>query len=148
MAWRRLAALDGRDRWLVVEAAVLLPIVWIALRLLPFLQLRRVLDRSAALLRRAVPHTAAALNRIPWAVNAVADRVPLSATCLVRALVADAMLRRRGFVTQLRLGVRLSGEAPPRSLEAHAWVECNDRVVMGDFADIHEFVVPAAPHGS
>ena len=146
-AWRRFAALGGPDRWLVVEAAVLLPLVWTGLRVLPFLQLRRLVDRYVGGLHRSAPHREAALSRIPWAVDAVADRCPLPAACLVRALVADAMLRRRGFAAQLRVGVRLCGETPSRSLEAHAWVECDNRVVIGALHDIDDYVVPATPHG-
>jgi hypothetical protein len=139
-------ALDEHGRRLIVEAAVLVALVWTGLRLLPFHQLRRLLDRYAGPRQLSPPQTTA-LDRIPWAVDAAANRCIFPATCLVRALVADAMLRRRGFATQLRVGVRLCGERTSRVLEAHAWLECNDRVIIGDLADIREYVVPAASHG-
>ena len=145
-ACRRFAALARGDRWLVVEAWVLLMLVWTGLRLLSFSRLRSFLARYAGWLCQSTPGLDTDLTRIPWAVDAVAERFPLPATCLSRALVADAMLRRRGFAAQLRVGVRLCVETPSRLLEAHAWVECGRRVVIGDLDDIHEFVVPATPH--
>lgn len=40
-------------------------------------------------------------------------------TCLVRSLVLQAILRKRGVATDLRIGIRKQGNAP----EGHAWLE-------------------------
>lgn len=50
----------------------------------------------------------------------------MRALCLPRALAAQAMLRRRGIVSRLCLGVARAPE-----LEAHAWVELSQDVVVG-----------------
>jgi transglutaminase superfamily protein len=128
--YRRFLALDRSERRAVCEAAALTAFVSIGLRSLRFLTLRRLLDRYASL--AAAPHddaAPAAIACVVRAVQAVVARVP-SATCLVQALVADAMLRRRGVASALRFGVRLpGGGATP--LEGHAWVECCGDVVVG-----------------
>ena len=56
----------------------------------------------------------------------------------MQALAADVLLRRRGVACELRLGVRAggSGAAP---IEAHAWIECEDEVVIGSVEDLSTF---------
>jgi hypothetical protein len=139
---RRFQALPPHRRRLVCEAAVLLASILVGLRILPFLRLRRLVDRCAALgsatngtvsdtvLRRA------AVNSVEWAIGAVAAR--MRASCLARALAAAAMLRRRGVRCDLRLGVRPATSA---AIEAHAWVECDDGLVVGLAADQAEYKV-------
>ncbi len=65
--------------------------------------------------------------------NAATRRLPFGTTCLVDALAADAMLRRRGIDCTVRFGVR----APRGSgrLEAHAWLEHDGEAVLGRLED-------------
>jgi hypothetical protein len=65
-------------------------------------------------------------------------------TCLVQALAADGMLRRRGFASTLHIGVRLHrpGSTP---LQAHAWVKCEGQIVVGALDDLGEYAVLALP---
>lgn len=60
-------------------------------------------------------------------VERVGHRVPGADTCLPQALAAVAMLRRWGHRADLVLGVRT---APV--FEAHAWVEVDGAVVVGE----------------
>jgi hypothetical protein len=55
-------------------------------------------------------------------------RLPWQTTCLVAALAARAMLRRRGIASVLRFGLRRSTDG---RLDAHAWLEAGDGVVCG-----------------
>jgi hypothetical protein len=69
---------------------------------------------------------------ISWAVENVGAKPWMNALCLPRALAAHAMLRRRGIVSRLCLGVARDRGA----LGAHAWVEIgNDKIVGGAEAD-------------
>jgi hypothetical protein len=82
----------------------------------------------------------ATIDSIRWAIAAVARQMP-SATCLVQALAADAMLRRRGIGADLRFGVRRlpTGDVP---IEGHAWVECEHGETIGEaVADPTPFAV-------
>jgi hypothetical protein len=74
---------------------------------------RRSIIRSAGLIN------AAARYPRPWA------------RCLQRSLALCLLLERRGFNTQLKIGVRKSGG----DLEAHAWVEYCGKV-LNDSQDV------------
>jgi|ERR1043166_9582997 len=130
---QRWRALTGAERRLFAEAWLLLGLTKAGLMALPFGVLRGLLDRYG---RRATrgnvrPEQAA------WAVTAAARRLPGGATCLPQALACNAMLRRRGYATRLHIGVAgRQGIAPSA---AHAWVEMDDRVVIGDLADLARF---------
>src|SRR5262245_41577638 len=113
--YRRYTSLDRSRRRLVVEAAALVMLVRVGLRVLRFLTLRRLIDRHVigTATTRGGAVDRAAVDSIRWAVAAAARRLP-SATCLVQAVAADAMLRRRGIGAELRFGVRRlpSGDVP------------------------------------
>lgn len=85
-----------------------------------------------------------AVRDVTWAVGTAARVVPV-ATCLVQALAAERMLRRRGVVPTLRIGV------PPRAdgaFVAHAWLAWEGRIVLGDREDIDRYsVLPDLPPG-
>ncbi|HUB79589.1 MAG TPA: lasso peptide biosynthesis B2 protein [Bryobacteraceae bacterium] len=60
---------------------------------------------------------------------AVASKLtPLPATCLARALVMEALLRRHGYDVRMRIGVR---RPEARVFAAHAWLEYQGRIVVG-----------------
>ena len=133
--WRRFRALGQGDRWLVIEAAVLLTIVPIGLRTVPFGVLRLVLARAKRLRARPQPE----LSRIAWAIGAAAPLVPLR-SCLRDALAADVMLARRGFRPTLRFGIR-KPHGNRLTLDAHAWLECDGSIVAGRLETLDEYLV-------
>ena len=61
------------------------------------------------------------------AVNVAARFVP-GATCLVKARAASAMLNRFGYAAEIKIGVAKQAS----DLKAHAWVECDGQVVLGE----------------
>jgi hypothetical protein len=132
------------DRWLVLEAAALVALVRAAFRLTSFAATRRLLERCAWR-RSDPPHaTAAAATaaRVGAATRAAARRLP-GTTCLVEALTAETMLRRRGVESTLHIGVRAPAPATP--LDAHAWLECAGLVVVGDAADLAQYRILTRP---
>ena len=127
-ACRRFLALDRTQRRLVIEAAGLMVVGWAGLRLVRFVTLRRVLDRVVGLTSASHPSAAEdVVPRVRRAVNAVAARCP-PATCLVQALAADVMLRRRQVPCTLQFGVRFS-EGAGDPLEGHAWAESDGSTI-------------------
>lgn len=129
----RYRALRAADRWLVIEAAVLLSTVRLGIAGLQFSVLRGALDRVLCVVppyRRRKPSPA--MERLAWAVAAASRRLPFRSTCLVESLAVDAMMRRRGYASEIRFGVR-----PPNGgvLAGHAWVECDGAVVFGSLQD-------------
>ena len=74
-------------------------------------------------------------EELAWAVSSVSRVVP-RATCLVRAIALELLLRRSGRPAELRIGVaKEAGE-----LKAHAWVEAEGRLLLED-ADQARFAV-------
>jgi hypothetical protein len=146
--WRRFNSLSVVDRRLIVEAALLLFIVSIGLRLCRFQRLRNILAWLGGLSgqpdKQSVVPVSHIADRIAWAITAIAKDWPRSMTCLVRALAAESMLRRRGIASDLRFGVRNEGDgADPFS--AHAWLECDGLAVMGGLDDLSDYHVLTAP---
>ena len=67
-------------------------------------------------------------DRIAWAVIAASRYVLGDKPCLTQALAAQLLLKRQGYPASLRIGVSRTAE---KQLQAHAWVESKDRVVVG-----------------
>ena len=122
--FHKLARLDGTERRLLAEAAIVVPFVRVALTLLPF----RVVHRGIAATAQRTRRSAAAPERVTWAVTAVAARVP-GASCLTQALAATLLLVRRGHDATLRFGMAKNDDG---SFRAHAWVEINGRAILGE----------------
>ena len=63
---------------------------------------------------------------------------PLPATCLVNALVTEALLNRHGYPVGLRVGVQRRAGA----FSAHAWLEFQGSVVVGGPITVVEQYTP------
>jgi hypothetical protein len=122
----RLSALPAAERRLLLAAAGLLTAIRVALWTLPFRSVYGAVCSRGPSPRRAAAGEPAP-ERIVWAVEVAARRVP-RATCLVRALAAQALLARHGHASQLRLGV---ARGASRAFEAHAWLEADGRILIG-----------------
>ena len=121
---RRLASRSAMERRLLFQALLLVPGVRLALWMLPFRVVHRLVRRTGvAATRDDVP-----AERIAWAVIAVASRVP-HASCLTQALAASALLERHGHEAILRIGVAKDEDG---GLRAHAWVDSAGRTVLGE----------------
>jgi hypothetical protein len=66
---------------------------------------------------------------VKWAIRAVVRRLPRPPRCLVQAVAAQWMLRRRRLASTLYLGVARDGS---HALNAHAWVRCGEIFVTGE----------------
>lgn len=116
------------ERHLLVNAAFLLALIRAGLAVLTFDDLRARIDRAAKPTEGPTPPDEVTVERVVWAVTVAARYLPLSLACLPQALAAHVLLGRRGHPSEIRFGV---AKDPAGSLEAHAWVECEGRVVIG-----------------
>ena len=113
----------------VVEAAVALAVVGVALAVLPFRIVARLAGRVEASGQACPPPTAdAAASAVGRAVTAAARRLPWRPACLEQALAACLMLRRRGVPSHLCIGVAI-GDG--REVRAHAWLTASGGTVCG-----------------
>jgi hypothetical protein len=111
------------------EAAVMLVLARLAVRLVPTARIFAWADRPPRRIRRFATDEIAWVS---WAVENLGAKPWMNALCLPRALAAYAMLRRRGIASRLCLGVARNCD----TLSAHAWVEIgNDKIVGGAEAE-------------
>jgi hypothetical protein len=105
------------------EAVVMIILARLAIRFTPSARLFAWAGRP---LRHVNRFTADEARWVSWAVETVGAR--MNALCLPRALAAHVMLRRRGIVSRLCLGVAREGH----ELTAHAWIEVGENKIVSD----------------
>lgn len=124
----RFLRLPPADRRLLVAAAPLQAAIRLGLTVLPYRQLRGLVDRLARVgPRRRLLAPPASRERIAWAVTRACRFVP-GATCLTQALAAKVLLERNGHPARVRVGISRTEGA---RLLAHAWVESEGCIVLG-----------------
>jgi hypothetical protein len=111
---------------LLIRAFFFVLAIRLLLWFLPLASLQKVLKVFRP---RSHPDTLKGIlpERIAWAVT-VASWDVFRATCLVQALATQVLLAGEGMPSILHIGV-MKGEHS--SIEAHAWVESEGRIVIG-----------------
>jgi hypothetical protein len=122
-SWLRLPPAERRA---LLGAAVAVATVRLLLWVLPYRAVAWLVEGTAVPPRQRPPAPPSTAERIARDVARVARVVP-RATCLVQALAGEWLIVRAGAPVALQYGVRF-GE---NGLEAHAWLECGDRVILG-----------------
>lgn len=77
--------------------------------------------------------------KIGWAIRGLGQNLPLMTQCLVQALAATWMLKRRRIPSTLYFGLAKEDDG---ELKAHAWVRSGTQVLTGAKGR-HEFTVVA-----
>jgi hypothetical protein len=75
------------------------------------------------------PTTMVIAIRVAKVVNGLSTRTPWKSTCLVNALAAHSMLRKRKIEHKIHIGV---APALQNQFIAHAWLSVADIVIVGD----------------
>jgi hypothetical protein len=144
---RRLARRSWGDRRLLACASLTLVVMRLAITLLPFRLIARVIGLRHGLSSGDVSAAQAArAARIGWAVSSAASHLPWTSTCLVQALAAAALLRLSGIAATLHLGVARDAEAE-NGVIAHAWLCCGALELTGasereQFSELAAFRLP------
>ncbi|MDJ0797076.1 MAG: lasso peptide biosynthesis B2 protein [Calothrix sp. MO_167.B12] len=129
-------SLGSQVRRLLLNAFVLLALVRLGLWLLPFATLQQIITK----IRQANPKQEQvqqiSIEQIIWAVNVSSYYMPGGVKCLARALTTQVLMSRHGYLPELRIGV---AKVEGGQLEAHAWVESQGRVVIGNLTDLSRF---------
>jgi len=132
---RRYRALDPEDRRTFRRAALLLPVVKASLRLRGFKRTRESLERHQSPASAEPGQTRAGLEpvlKISRMVRAAAHHGFVRASCLEESLTLWYLLRKQGYSSRLRIGVRKTAE----KFEAHAWVE-HQGAALNQTEEIH-----------
>jgi hypothetical protein len=83
--------------------------------------------------RESVPTDA--IRSLVWAIESVGRHAPTAINCLPRALALQRMLRKRGASGTVRFGVKRQGN----EIRAHAWLELEGKVLVGNLPDLDEY---------
>jgi hypothetical protein len=121
-------ALSRSDRTLLLSAVVTMLVMRTAMWTLNFARVRRIADAMSRRVRVNAERPSA--ERIAWAVATTSRVVPRGSNCLVRALATGIVLNRHGYPNELKIGVMKPAGG---GFEAHAWLESEGRVLIGDF---------------
>ena len=124
---RRLRKLETLEQLALVPATFQMIVARAALRTLPLRTVLERVDLPVQCESDGAPLSARTLRRIR-AVERVGHGLFPRNPCLTQAIVVQRLLRRKGYLSDLRIGVRKGHEQP---LEAHAWVEYRGVVVIG-----------------
>jgi hypothetical protein len=161
---RKLRALPWEERWLLVQASLLLPLTALVVHTIGVGRWQRVLARQTPFKKTPISDSRSATGEstgvsdaagegpsaiqkarvIAKTVRVAARHGFYHANCLEQSLVLWWLLARKGIESELRFGARKEDVR----LEAHAWVECCG-VPLNEAADVHEqfrpFEAVAAP---
>jgi hypothetical protein len=148
---RSLVRMDDGRRRMMIEAVLWLTVARIATWFVPFRKIAptmgTVMTPAQGAARMAgepgSPDAAKVAKDIGWVVRRTADYVPFEAVCLQQALAGYWMLRRRGVVSCLHLGV--VPQTALGKMKAHAWLDAAGVKVTGypfddDYTEIACFV--------
>lgn len=129
------------DQRLLIAALVSVCCVRLGLWVLPFRVLKerveKITSNTTSRAGQPVTQNLRGVRRIASSVRRVSRYVP-AATCLTQALATQILLAHRGQVSNLRIGVSKGQEG---ELKAHAWVESEGKIVMGNRSNLVGYAV-------
>ena len=128
--WSRWQEISFGEKIAFFKAALSLTVIKLGLVVLPFSTFRKLYHRFS----KANKKKEASRQEIDitvWAVKSAAEHLPFELLCLPRALATKYLLRHVPALT-LEIGVDITAA---KVFEAHAWVEKNGSVIIGDWPE-------------
>lgn len=132
----RLLWLPAPDRQLVFLTLLLMSMIRFGLWLVPFRLLLRFLKGISQRSPENKAQNTVSIEKIVWAVELSSRFMPGGVKCLARALTTKVLLDWYWYTPDLRIGVAKSDSG---QLEAHAWIENQGQVIIGNLADLSRF---------
>lgn len=131
----KFLALGRRKRRMLIESA--LGVTWARAetRVIPFRRIARSLALANKCERVGREACLNQLEAVKWSTAALSARLPWCRNCLAQAIAAKRYLNRKGIPSTLFLGVSTEASQSGgdiEAIEAHAWIECDGRVVTGN----------------
>lgn len=117
------------DKFLIIEALLFLGISRIFLFMFEFKKIAPYLGEhmKKSLDENSETNQVKAI-KVSWAINLMSRHTFWESKCMVQAMTAKMMLKRRRIKSTLYLGV---AKNDTRGFIAHAWVSCGDLIVTG-----------------
>ena len=129
---RSFRAMRPQARRLASEAAINMLAARVALAFLPFARIARWMgpfSEPGSAAAGGGPADPALVAPLRAAIATVAAQLPFRSDCLVQALAAQAMCRRRGIASTVHMGAGPAGVLPEG--ETHAWSEASGAPLTG-----------------
>ncbi len=132
------------DKYLLIRTAFLMVTIRLGLSIFPFKILLRLLRSWRE--RRSFQTTLdpKKSERALWAITVMSDYLP-GATCLTQGLAALTILGQFGQPADLRIGI---AKDKGGALRAHAWLETEGKIVMGNMLDLQRYAMLSPIDGS
>lgn len=134
VSWRKFVRRSTRQRYLIIQALILLPLAGVALAMLGLATTRALFGAFSRNPTNA-PRWKDDPDVITQSVHTAARHALCGTTCLPRSLVLWTLLRRQGFEPTLRFGARRT----EGQVQAHAWVELGATVLDPTSGDTQTF---------
>ena len=149
----KFADLNWRERAMLLQSLLLLPVSGLGVKLLGVRRFRNALSKltwdkkepSANLLLTSAPSVAALADKTQTArkiarlVRAAANHGLYPANCLEQSLVLWFMLERHGLESKIRFGARKEND----QMLAHAWIEC-EGIALNEDRGVEQRYAPFA----
>lgn len=121
--------IDNKTKMDFLEAYIYTGIARAFILFVPFNKLRKRMGKSKVESKEEVEvNEYRVAKRISWIVTQATNYTPWSSKCLVQALTAQKMLKKRGIHTTIYLGVK---KDIYNNMKAHAWIRCGTYIVTG-----------------
>lgn len=135
---RRFLALPRNEKLLFYEALFIISKYHILLKLNGFNHIRNSIFNNQQLRKR---HNSTDFppsiftSGICMAIERAARIIPKT-SCLIRAFAAAAMLTKRGYDTELHIGICRGNHG---KIDIHAWLTMDGQILTGMLPDLHDF---------
>jgi hypothetical protein len=123
------------EKYLLLKSAFLLLAFRAGLSLFSFKSLLNYLEGIKQHKSKLKDKSNPSEEKIVWIIDVASRYVPYT-TCLSKALSAQVLLKRYGHFSSLRIGVVKNEKG---ELDAHAWVESQGRIIIGDLEDLSRY---------
>ena len=131
MGWLRLMSnvysffkLSSARKSLLIKSLIMIIFIRVSLSLFSFSSVKNISKKFSKPNKNQ--KNKIIIEEIVWSVRVASIYVP-KATCLIQAITAQILLSRYNYLSKLKIGVMKGHE-----FEAHAWVEINDKIVLGE----------------
>lgn len=128
--------LSWQQRLILLYTFVFLNAIRLSLWLLPFGKVRKYLSKLALAWGTLASREEISVGFITWCIETASNNAPGGALCLAKALTTQILLNRYGYVHKFCIGVNKASE---HTLKAHAWIEYEGQVIMGNLSDLNQY---------
>jgi len=128
--------LSHKERLQCISIVYWLVLIKLALCLLPYQKVVHNVDRWANSFTTLKSRAVCSAETICSLTDKCANSIPLRLLCLPRAFTGYVQCRRNGYKVELKIGIRRSSD---EGFVAHAWIELNGIILIGNRPDICEF---------